>query len=765
MLSASLLAAPPAAANDSLTIATYNTHLVPDTLRCAEQVDIDVDALIAAGIITMLGGALVIVAMTVPQALQLADCMALDDDVAYREAGPIAAEILRQNFDVVALNEVFDEDARDRLVTDLSGIYTHRVEYINSGPDLEDSGLMLFSKFPIGNLANPDAVFRDGTVHATTDQVAFVEYNDAANFDQLSSKGAAFVKILNPRPNAQIRAWDVVFTHMQAAYDADDEYSDVRKEQFDDIQELVRRATEGGEKTPLFILGDLNIEGEWGWWEPTLPDAVVGSNEWKDFARDAFADPGATDAWATTTSLLDVGITNHAGALGDMRLDYILNTEIEAGPCIQHMRLGYLGNSDHIAVVATTNRLGTFCNPRSAWQNPPLDTHLRNPSGSGDLTRIEAPGAMQWYLVELPEDSSGVAIGTTRPFDPITGAGVRVELFASHDLSAPIKPTSTETFVFGEVVTQKYLTPRTFYVRVFSPTPLWTGEYDLFLHQLTCASREEACPLQVNDARRYDLLFVPDTRLGDEDTAWFDVHITDRADSGKPQTVKVFADEFDDDLLDAELVSRTGIDPPLNNQLDDVAPGHDSISGNARGPLSFYLAVRRHDMSRGTRFRVGWQSNLTRLGGSEIGLPGARSAVLVCDDETNGAFGSEAGEDEISLLVRVDKTAFREIVYHEYNCNSGGVQLNIDKQLGTIRFIDEVVLTLYERDDGTIINPDDESQWIIHRPLPLEEFRPSQELPPGDLNQRVKRETGFAVWDFEGGKYHMEYNLSHQVQF
>jgi hypothetical protein len=48
--------------------------------------------------------------------------------------------------------------------------------------------------------------------------------------------------------------------------------------------------------------------------------------------------------------------------------------------------------------------------------------------------------------------------------------------------------------------------------------------------------------------------------------------------------------------------------------------------------------------------------------------------------------------------------------------------------LGVIRYIDEVVFTLFERETGTQFNPDDESQWIIVKPLPVSEFPSSQDV-------------------------------------
>jgi hypothetical protein len=73
------------------------------------------------------------------------------------------------------------------------------------------------------------------------------------------------------------------------------------------------------------------------------------------------------------------------------------------------------------------------------------------------------------------------------------------------------------------------------------------------------------------------------------------------------------------------------------------------------------------------------------------------------------------------------------------------VPLNIEKERGTIRFIDDVVFTLFERDTGTLINPDDE-RWNIQKPLPVGQFPPSQDIAPGLPVVRTIRST-----DLPGG--------------
>ncbi|MCA9772951.1 MAG: hypothetical protein KC466_11130, partial [Myxococcales bacterium] len=67
-----------------------------------------------------------------------------DDDI--KRSAQIAKRIIASGYDIIILNEIFDEDARDVFMRDLSFAYPYVVYYV-AGPvlDLDDSGLMLFS--------------------------------------------------------------------------------------------------------------------------------------------------------------------------------------------------------------------------------------------------------------------------------------------------------------------------------------------------------------------------------------------------------------------------------------------------------------------------------------------------------------------------------------------------------------------------------------------------------------------------------------------
>lgn len=140
----------------------------------------------------------------------------------------IAERIKKSGYDIIALNEVFDEDSRGTFLAELMGTYPHYVAYLtDSTVTTEDSGLMLFSRFPFEPL--PDTTFQvhSGDCWASDcNKVAFYEYGRADGDDARSEKGVGFVRIRNPQTN---RIYNVLFTHMQASYPGDDDEADAHE--------------------------------------------------------------------------------------------------------------------------------------------------------------------------------------------------------------------------------------------------------------------------------------------------------------------------------------------------------------------------------------------------------------------------------------------------------------------------------------------------------------------------------------------------------
>ncbi len=68
----------------------------------------------------------------------------------------IADRVLASGYDFVVFNEAFDEDIREILIRRLRDTFPHFVSALGTPqPILEDSGLMLFSRFPFAPLPDP----------------------------------------------------------------------------------------------------------------------------------------------------------------------------------------------------------------------------------------------------------------------------------------------------------------------------------------------------------------------------------------------------------------------------------------------------------------------------------------------------------------------------------------------------------------------------------------------------------------------------------
>ena len=214
-------------------------------------------------------------------------------------AGFIADNILASDFDydIVGLCEVFDEDAREILVSKLRGRFPHIVgkadyDYVDlhqpsgdltlglmaqwhllgiveveSSWRLEDSGLMLFSKWPFATLGtaglDPAVIalseFAGYPVPAVVPAVNFLPFEDTTGNDSNAAKGCLY---------ARVERFPGVFTHMffshtQADTEVLEENRGTRTTQIGKVAKFIELNTGGvpfsGE---VFFMGDLNISGE-----------------------------------------------------------------------------------------------------------------------------------------------------------------------------------------------------------------------------------------------------------------------------------------------------------------------------------------------------------------------------------------------------------------------------------------------------------------------------------------------------------------------
>lgn len=198
----------------------------------------------------------------------------MDDDDRAKE---LAGRILQSKSDIIALNEVFPSDAKDSFIKHLRDTYPYYVREVSDGDAFEqDSGLMLFSRYPF--LPLPNGKFKAPAVWATAngqdcEHVAFREFEHTWSLlgaldnqryvDAAADKGVMVVLIETPFGPIPFG-----LTHLWASY-AKDGMPDavvkihMRKRQLD----LMRRVLEGTVGAELaaraIVLGDINIIGNW----------------------------------------------------------------------------------------------------------------------------------------------------------------------------------------------------------------------------------------------------------------------------------------------------------------------------------------------------------------------------------------------------------------------------------------------------------------------------------------------------------------------
>ncbi len=291
----------------------------------------------------------------------------------------IAERIRKSDVEIIALNEVFDEDSRDLFISGLSADYPFFVAYIGNDWDIEDSGLMLFSKFPfakmdLGSHHTPEdgdvVIVQSGVKSESPDGfLGFTEFHcddsyadDPVwdNSDCYATKGAGIVAIEVPGISEPLH---VVFSHFVASYGSDDHDLNCakkgdRQHALHAFRHLVWDAAgvvdSSGEEVfdqdmhYVVAMGDFNIDGNAAF----LQNDTCLDAEWQEafdpaFGTVPFTSCGdldlatcesehrvMTDAWAFDTSPDDIGWTAGGPFTSDpnqpvfatsgKRLDYIL---------------------------------------------------------------------------------------------------------------------------------------------------------------------------------------------------------------------------------------------------------------------------------------------------------------------------------------------------------------------------------------------------------------------------------------------------------
>jgi hypothetical protein len=733
------LAGPPVAAQSqtrdigSLRVATYNTYLLSNQFRC-------------------IGHHALWDPITTTDCLSKGDVLGLtlDPEEIDAAADAIAGSILSiaDEVDIVVLNEVWDERARDRLVLRLSSVFPSHVSKIDPGaalplpevleelglpeaaiPDItgEDSGLMLFAKrdveflpFDAPQTVMPPGAIQGNIPHVRAETLGVMAFTE----DALAAKSVAAVHVRQQVGGQDVRAY-IVFTHMQA----DDDFANVRARQLQQIRRFIdrkvidRNRSVVDELKRVLVFGDINIDGMRGV-VPTSLSKTAAKQEWRDrFAPADSSRQSFDDLWATTTSEKDLGPTYLRGSIdGSSRYDYALGVRPRGtvppglGFCTQHMKIRLEdAYSDHNALVSDFNQPFPFCSPRTALQPAFNVTVPESHNGIADAIRIDRPGAMQWFRFPM---KSAATVDVVIP----ANAQVRSTMFAADNLSRPIMPVENDARI------TTYSVPEDFFIRIDGKTRTFAGDYHVFFSRRLCLSAEAPCILRPTLSQ--EAVFPANNLLGTEDTAWFRIPITDLPDGTKPQGVSIMFSGLDANLTPT-LMLESDPDAEVESDTFTISGRGTVITFSPTAAATYLVKVARGaDKSAERRIQVGWDTNLTVV----------KVRTLVCTDETNGLAGSEAGEDEIAHFVEYDGISRRDPTggWRDFDCNTSDHERADFAQI--MKTLKAASTWLQEQDDG---NDDNDS--------------PRQSIPTLKSGQlEARSET--VRWDFEGGTYFLRFD-------
>lgn len=349
------------------------------------------------------------------------------EERADRVADAILSIPVEERPDVIAFNEVFNEDGRDRLKDRLAAWPNMVLKIDNGGLD-NDAGLMLVSRLPFHNLPTGGELYEHF-------------YTVAAGTDALAVKAVGIIQTNRP---AEITT--IAFTHLQASYDSEDEYRDVRERQLQEIFDALSAVLGpvASEWRNVILVGDLNIRG----------DSGAQTDEWtRNFKTSgspfqmAFA-----DGWRTWMHPPDVnndpdddpdpdrGYTNIDLETGKLqRLDYHCFTlpgvpATEAVP--HHMFIRLRDQSDHFSLEAVIEGWSPNCSPSDAIELHAVATFPVSPEDPTILRIVDVNfftlDSYQWIHVRTP--------GTFTVHKP---PNLKVRLFLETDLSNAISPAGT----------------------------------------------------------------------------------------------------------------------------------------------------------------------------------------------------------------------------------------------------------------------------------------------------------------------------------
>jgi endonuclease/exonuclease/phosphatase family metal-dependent hydrolase len=580
-----------------------------------------------------------------------------------------------EEIDVVCLNEIFDETARDILSTELAGAFPYQVAKADTfhtrivspglsddvlekvweltfGPvadvaglamlKAEDSGLFLASRFPFATVPTPPevvALLGPSAFPNGVPRVRFLMYADAADNDKYAAKGVLYVGLQPPGQTPR----HVFCSHTQADTKAVKQYASERRKQIEDIAWFVEKCVE--QSPPLteevFVVGDLNVLGH--------PDSSGDDAEWRSLFEEATGPMSGPliDRWRRDQcpgdGRTDLGHTAHAPYPPHrQRLDYVV-TSATSKLAIQHLRidheladphgaLTYL--SDHWPLRADVNAITPHCTPASA-----LIVDAAKP-GATDFDHQDqlSDGAVRWYRYDTP-GTYDVRVKMADGGDVLVGFAI----YLGDDFSTP-QPTYRD--IVDPDRGSRFVLAAPFFVKVYLLSRHQRGTYRLRTHRHDGRTLDDAIVLPAGRQLREHFpqgKFNDDTAAADWDVSnskWF-VLQTPRIPV--PGTIELALAVDSVEQVTVTLGRWDGVGPPAK-LIEQATPGHHPrLSWQATHDEHFVVLVQRHTLNK-FHFLIEASTNMSVLVARVC-----KDAALVCEKETSGW-----GADDIALEIRAD---------------------------------------------------------------------------------------------------------------
>lgn len=602
-------------------------------------------------------------------------------------AAIIADNILASphDYDILCLNEVFDEDARDVLSSRLEGKYPYQVtkadlmytrivrpgllnDISNTVFDLafepllnvatlfalklEDSGLFFASRWPFDLLPVPQAIvdaigapeaaelFPDGLL-----AVDFTTYGDCTGgfmADCRASKGVLWARVRKD----DYTAVDVFATHTQADSEKVEENKAERRNQLAQAWVFICNRTGGPPfPNPTLFLGDFNVPSG-------LAENTGDAAEW----RSLFTKPGEPltdhlhDLWGTyqcrggSTGLTDPGLSaDVAYPPPRQRLD-IVAADVGADLVPQHLYIdegvwtpppglddiSYL--SDHWPLGIDLGRRHDFASPPEAQR---VDDDEINFISDNVLL---GPGETMWFRYDVMGAYEFRVIAQ----DP----EVYFEIYLGDDLSHPRDTFRKEKHPdYGD----RYVLVAPFFVKVGCRNRRHEFYFELRSHRHTGLSPQD--PLYLIPGVPYPESFPPGSPMNsdefstpwdDTDTKWF-LLLTPRVSiDSMPVSLQIKATS----KVRLLVAERDAVSGAVLGQIAEESTDTEArIDWEARPDDGFYVCVQRLEPGfPAAPFTLTAELGVTLLFGGELGKP-----TLICTEETGGW-----GADDISLRMKSD---------------------------------------------------------------------------------------------------------------